>query len=148
MLGECNEFELGTYLYHLTQVNPDSHSVRYVQCIVHILQDSNRAPIIIYSCPSMWYIMYNTQCLNCLIYTRQLHQVVISCTIVHPRMYTLVTDLFLCCFPRGSIQPVQMKNLSNAKSPLVCCYTAEGHTKAVLSVQATDELLFSGSKGK
>ena len=33
------------------------------------------------------------------------------------------------------------------KQPLVRSYTAEGHTKAVLSVQATDELLFSGSKG-
>ena len=43
------------------------------------------------------------------------------------------------------INPVALK--PQDKQPLVCSYTAEGHTKAVLSVQATDELLFSGSKG-
>ncbi|KFV56608.1 Kinesin-like KIF21A, partial [Gavia stellata] len=31
-------------------------------------------------------------------------------------------------------------------SPLQCIYTAEGHTKAVLCVDATDDLLFTGSK--
>ena len=47
---------------------------------------------------------------------------------------------------RGIINPVALK--PQGKQPLVCSYTAEGHTKAVLSVQATDELLFSGSKGE
>ncbi len=47
---------------------------------------------------------------------------------------------------RGIINPVPIK--AQGKQPLVCSYTAEGHTKAVLSVQATDELLFSGSKDR
>ncbi|XP_033638364.1 kinesin-like protein KIF21A isoform X2 [Asterias rubens] len=46
----------------------------------------------------------------------------------------------------GIINPVALK--PQGKQPLVCSYTAEGHTKAVLSVQATDELLFSGSKDR
>uniref|UniRef100_A0A8B9F1J4 Kinesin family member 21A n=1 Tax=Amazona collaria TaxID=241587 RepID=A0A8B9F1J4_9PSIT len=33
-------------------------------------------------------------------------------------------------------------------SPLQCIYTAEGHTKAVLCVDATDDLLFTGSKDR
>uniref|UniRef100_A0A8B9QCB9 Kinesin family member 21A n=1 Tax=Apteryx owenii TaxID=8824 RepID=A0A8B9QCB9_APTOW len=33
-------------------------------------------------------------------------------------------------------------------SPLQCMYTAEGHTKAVLCVDATDDLLFTGSKDR
>ncbi|XP_022094071.1 kinesin-like protein KIF21A isoform X3 [Acanthaster planci] len=47
---------------------------------------------------------------------------------------------------RGIINPVPVK--PQGKAPLVCCYTAEGHTKAVLSVQATNDLLFSGSKDR
>ena len=34
------------------------------------------------------------------------------------------------------------------KSPLICTHVAEGHTKAVLSVYATDELLLSASKDR
>ncbi|XP_040089412.1 kinesin-like protein KIF21A isoform X8 [Oryx dammah] len=33
-------------------------------------------------------------------------------------------------------------------SPLQCIYTAEGHTKAVLCVDSTDDLLFTGSKDR
>ncbi|XP_038053366.1 kinesin-like protein KIF21A [Patiria miniata] len=47
---------------------------------------------------------------------------------------------------RGIINPVAAK--PQGKAPLVCTYTAEGHTKAVLSVQATNDLLFSGSKDR
>ncbi|XP_030849431.1 kinesin-like protein KIF21A isoform X10 [Strongylocentrotus purpuratus] len=48
---------------------------------------------------------------------------------------------------RGSIIPVINKP-TTPRAPLVCSYTAEGHSKAVLSVQATEELLFSGSKDR
>ena len=34
------------------------------------------------------------------------------------------------------------------KSPMICTHVAEGHTKAVLSVYATDELLLSASKDR
>lgn len=32
-------------------------------------------------------------------------------------------------------------------APVTCTHVAEGHSKAVLSVFATDELLFTSSKG-
>lgn len=45
------------------------------------------------------------------------------------------------------INPVTApKNSRGAK--LQCVYVAEGHTKPVLCVDATDDLLFTGSKGK
>lgn len=48
---------------------------------------------------------------------------------------------------RGVITPVTApKNSRGAK--LQCVYVAEGHTKPVLCVDATDDLLFTGSKGK
>ena len=47
---------------------------------------------------------------------------------------------------KGVINPYQGRIV--AKSPLICTNVAEGHTKAVLSVFATDELLFSASKDR
>uniref|UniRef100_A0A665X5D5 Kinesin-like protein KIF21A n=1 Tax=Echeneis naucrates TaxID=173247 RepID=A0A665X5D5_ECHNA len=48
---------------------------------------------------------------------------------------------------RGVISPVTpSKNSRGAK--LQCVYVAEGHTKPVLSVDATDDLLFTGSKDR
>lgn len=48
---------------------------------------------------------------------------------------------------RGVINPVTApKNSRGAK--LQCVYVAEGHTKPVLCVDATDDLLFTGSKGE
>ncbi|KAK7792455.1 hypothetical protein R5R35_013851 [Gryllus longicercus] len=35
-----------------------------------------------------------------------------------------------------------------AKAPLICTHVAEGHSRAVLSVDATDDLLFSSSKDR
>ncbi|XP_064602279.1 kinesin-like protein KIF21A isoform X2 [Liolophura sinensis] len=50
---------------------------------------------------------------------------------------------------RGSITPTGSgKNLPGRLSPLVCTHTAEGHTKAVLSVYATEDMLFSSSKDR
>lgn len=47
---------------------------------------------------------------------------------------------------RGIINPVGgTKNARTA--PLQCVSVAEGHTKPVLCLDATDELLFTGSKG-
>ncbi|XP_033100035.1 kinesin-like protein KIF21B isoform X7 [Anneissia japonica] len=52
-------------------------------------------------------------------------------------------------FGKGSINPVSVTNKPQGqKAPLICSYTAEGHTKAVLSVQATEDMLFSGSKDR
>lgn len=48
---------------------------------------------------------------------------------------------------RGVINPVMApKNTRGAE--LHCVYVAEGHTKPVLCVDATDDLLFTGSKGE
>ena len=47
---------------------------------------------------------------------------------------------------KGQINPYQGRIAS--KSPLICTNVAEGHNKAVLSVFATDELLFSASKDR
>ena len=48
---------------------------------------------------------------------------------------------------KGSI--VAARPQSGTKSSLLSCsHTAEGHTKAVLAVDATDDLLFTGSKGQ
>uniref|UniRef100_A0A8C9WNG5 Kinesin family member 21A n=1 Tax=Scleropages formosus TaxID=113540 RepID=A0A8C9WNG5_SCLFO len=50
-----------------------------------------------------------------------------------------------CC--RGVINPVAVPKGSRA-APLLCVYMAEGHTKAVLCVDSTDDLLFTGSKDR
>ena len=47
---------------------------------------------------------------------------------------------------KGVINPFQGRIV--ARSPLICTNVAEGHTKAVLSVTATDDLLFSASKDR
>ena len=47
---------------------------------------------------------------------------------------------------KGQINPFQGRIAP--KSPLICVNVAEGHTKAVLSVHATDEWLFSASKDR
>uniref|UniRef100_A0A665X5A7 Kinesin-like protein KIF21A n=1 Tax=Echeneis naucrates TaxID=173247 RepID=A0A665X5A7_ECHNA len=58
------------------------------------------------------------------------------------------TELLLYhMYYRGVISPVTpSKNSRGAK--LQCVYVAEGHTKPVLSVDATDDLLFTGSKDR
>ncbi|NXY83213.1 KI21A protein, partial [Alcedo cyanopectus] len=48
---------------------------------------------------------------------------------------------------KGIINPFPASK-SVRSSPLQCVYTAEGHTKAVLCVDATDDLLFTGSKDR
>uniref|UniRef100_A0A8C0VH64 Kinesin family member 21A n=1 Tax=Cyanistes caeruleus TaxID=156563 RepID=A0A8C0VH64_CYACU len=50
-------------------------------------------------------------------------------------------------FFRGIINPFPASKCIRS-SPLQCIYTAEGHTKAVLCVDATDDLLFTGSKDR
>uniref|UniRef100_A0A8C6ZZV4 Kinesin family member 21A n=1 Tax=Nothoprocta perdicaria TaxID=30464 RepID=A0A8C6ZZV4_NOTPE len=50
-------------------------------------------------------------------------------------------------FLRGIINPFPASKYVRS-SPLQCIYTAEGHTKAVLCVDATDDLLFTGSKDR
>ncbi|XP_063073101.1 kinesin-like protein KIF21A isoform X2 [Engraulis encrasicolus] len=47
---------------------------------------------------------------------------------------------------RGVINPVQSKEARGAK--LQCVHVAEGHTKALLCVDSTDDLLFTGSKDR
>ncbi len=58
------------------------------------------------------------------------------------------TDLFyfLTCI-RGVINPVPVSK-SNRGGSLQCVHIAEGHSKAVLCVDSTDDLLFTGSKGQ
>ena len=47
----------------------------------------------------------------------------------------------------GSINP-NPKMQSSRSCPLVCTHKAEGHTKPILSVDATDDMLFSSSKDR
>lgn len=49
--------------------------------------------------------------------------------------------------PRGIISPVGGAKGART-APLQCISVAEGHTKPVLCLDATDELLFTGSKGE
>lgn len=49
--------------------------------------------------------------------------------------------------PRGIISPVGGAKGART-APLQCVSVAEGHTKPVLCLDATDELLFTGSKGE
>lgn len=48
---------------------------------------------------------------------------------------------------RGVINPIGGVK-GGRTAPLQCVSVAEGHSKPVLCVDATDELLFTGSKGK
>lgn len=49
---------------------------------------------------------------------------------------------------RGYILPITGRVIQAKHSPLVCTHIAEGHSKAVLSVTATDDVLFSSSKDR
>ncbi|XP_058273410.1 kinesin-like protein KIF21A isoform X2 [Hemibagrus wyckioides] len=49
--------------------------------------------------------------------------------------------------PRGVINPVSCPKGSKA-AKLQCVYAAEGHTKALMCVDSTDDLLFTGSKDR
>lgn len=52
----------------------------------------------------------------------------------------------MCVLIRGVINPVPASK-SNRGGTLQCVHVAEGHSKAVLCVDSTDDLLFTGSKG-
>uniref|UniRef100_A0A671LMC8 Kinesin-like protein KIF21A n=1 Tax=Sinocyclocheilus anshuiensis TaxID=1608454 RepID=A0A671LMC8_9TELE len=60
-------------------------------------------------------------------------------------MNLLIVD-FLTCI-RGMINPVPVSKSSRGSS-LQCVHIAEGHSKAVLCVDSTDDLLFTGSKDR
>ena len=62
------------------------------------------------------------------------------------KQYLLVSTYYIILHFQGSIHPYQGRIAP--KSPLICSNVAEGHAKAVLSVYATDELLFSASKDR
>lgn len=55
---------------------------------------------------------------------------------------------FKCSFSSGSIIPASSRISTKQSGPLTCTHTAEGHTKAVLSVTATEDMLFTSSKGR
>uniref|UniRef100_A0A8C2Y938 Kinesin family member 21A n=1 Tax=Coturnix japonica TaxID=93934 RepID=A0A8C2Y938_COTJA len=54
---------------------------------------------------------------------------------------------FVILYSRGIINPFPASKYIRT-SPLQCIYTAEGHAKPVLCVDATDDLLFTGSKDR
>uniref|UniRef100_A0A8C1NDA8 Kinesin family member 21A n=1 Tax=Cyprinus carpio TaxID=7962 RepID=A0A8C1NDA8_CYPCA len=58
----------------------------------------------------------------------------------------LLIVVFLTCV-RGVINPVPVSKSSRGGS-LQCIHIAEGHSKAVLCVDSTDDLLFTGSKDR
>ncbi|KAK3575966.1 hypothetical protein CHS0354_031230 [Potamilus streckersoni] len=49
---------------------------------------------------------------------------------------------------RGAIVPATSRMNTTRSSPLMCSHVAEGHTKAVLSVCASEDWLFTGSKDR
>uniref|UniRef100_A0A3Q3CU73 Kinesin family member 21A n=1 Tax=Haplochromis burtoni TaxID=8153 RepID=A0A3Q3CU73_HAPBU len=55
--------------------------------------------------------------------------------------------MVVCLFSRGVINPVPPTK-SSRSSTLQCVHVAEGHSKAVLCVDCTDDLLFTGSKDR
>uniref|UniRef100_A0A8C4HJI2 Kinesin family member 21A n=1 Tax=Dicentrarchus labrax TaxID=13489 RepID=A0A8C4HJI2_DICLA len=55
--------------------------------------------------------------------------------------------IMICVFYRGIINPVPATK-SSRSSTLQCVHVAEGHSKAVLCVDSTDDLLFTGSKDR
>ncbi|CAL8340134.1 unnamed protein product [Lota lota] len=57
------------------------------------------------------------------------------------------SDSSLCEVLRGSINPIGGVK-GGRSAPLQCVSAAEGHSKPVLCVDATDELLFTGSKDR
>lgn len=64
-----------------------------------------------------------------------------------PSMVSPADGCPLCLCPgRGIITPVGGAK-GGRTAPLQCVSMAEGHTKPVLCLDATDELLFTGSKG-
>ncbi|KAG8200752.1 hypothetical protein JTE90_022353 [Oedothorax gibbosus] len=48
----------------------------------------------------------------------------------------------------GVILPFSSKVNQPKNAPLICSHTAEGHSRAILSIHATDDVLFSGSKDR
>ncbi|XP_015930518.1 kinesin-like protein KIF21A isoform X2 [Parasteatoda tepidariorum] len=48
----------------------------------------------------------------------------------------------------GVIYPFTLKSNQVKNSPLICSHTAEGHSRPVLCLHATDDVLFSGSKDR
>uniref|UniRef100_A0A3Q3E623 Kinesin family member 21A n=1 Tax=Labrus bergylta TaxID=56723 RepID=A0A3Q3E623_9LABR len=70
----------------------------------------------------------------------------------YDKSQALAADLFivLCvcvCVSRGVINPVPATK-SSRSATLQCVHVAEGHNKAVLCVDCTDDLLFTGSKDR
>ena len=64
---------------------------------------------------------------------------------------SLLQATMVLCFPdfRGNIISSNTTRPTGSKASLLTCsHRAEGHTKAVLSVDATEDLLFTGSKGR
>uniref|UniRef100_A0A3B1KKZ4 Kinesin family member 21A n=1 Tax=Astyanax mexicanus TaxID=7994 RepID=A0A3B1KKZ4_ASTMX len=64
-----------------------------------------------------------------------------------PRLAELLFEISLCLFLRGVINPVPVSKSSRGAT-LQCVHVAEGHSKAVLCVDSTDDLLFTGSKDR
>lgn len=65
---------------------------------------------------------------------------------VHQRLLITLMRARVCVCFRGVINPVPSTK-SGRSSTLQCVHVAEGHSKAVLCVDCTDDLLFTGSKG-
>lgn len=90
--------------------------------------------------------------------TKETQEVV--CVRVHALFLCLCTEMFnlrvcvICAVFMSALQPSRgvINPIGGVKggrtAPLQCVSVAEGHSKPVLCVDATDELLFTGSKGK
>lgn len=65
-----------------------------------------------------------------------------------PQYFFYWFTCYIYFYNRGQIVPNIGKVPPSKAAPVVCTHTAEGHTKAVLSLDATEDLLFTSSKGE
>lgn len=125
MVRLCVKYIIHWGLYEFTQSLCDENSSQY--CREHV-----------YVQPAQTLICHN----RCIC----LDAVLLS---VHIQSYVKEIqhiDLCPCVTCRGVINPIGGVK-GGRTAPLQCVSVAEGHSKPVLCVDATDELLFTGSKG-
>ena len=72
----------------------------------------------------------------------------LSWKVIELRLVHTITMVSLCDFRGNIISSNVAKPTGSKTSLLTCSHRAEGHTKAVLAVDATEDLLFTGSKGQ
>ena len=73
---------------------------------------------------------------------------VVSPTVRSPEVFSRLMTKPIYNTPHKGKMSLNHNKLSISSAGIICTHVAEGHKKAVLSVQANDHLLFSGSKDR